>query len=344
MKKKGTLIGEQGITWSNQITNIRALAILLVVFGHSIILYSSSWSLYSSIHSVPLLDNIKRIIDIIQMPIFFSISGYLFFYTHNKKRGILWLIKNKFKRLIVPYFLIGFIYMVPIKYAVGYSGYYDRTLIAIIGDFLMGQDVGHLWFLPALFFIFLICEIFINIIEKVPIIQKRDIGTVVLLILAIILYYEGYRIAFGYAPILSAFANVIWFAFGYFICTYHEFFQSFFNRKIIKIASAIIGVFLLLFCAFFDTGVTVGICCKLICILVLYVIVPGKNNKIISCISKDSFGIYLFHSPLIYITFSFWANESVLIVVLLNFVIFGGVALFITEFIRRKGLGLVIGE
>ena len=67
MEKKRTLIGEQRITWSNQITNIRALTILLVVFGHSIILYSSFWNLYSSIHSVPLLDNIKRIIDIIQM-------------------------------------------------------------------------------------------------------------------------------------------------------------------------------------------------------------------------------------------------------------------------------------
>ena len=59
MEKKRTLIGEQGNTWSNQIINIRALAILLVVFGHSIILYSSSWSLYSSIHSVPLLDYLR---------------------------------------------------------------------------------------------------------------------------------------------------------------------------------------------------------------------------------------------------------------------------------------------
>lgn len=86
MEKKKTLTGEQRITWSNQIANIRALAILLVVFGHSIILYSSSWNLYSSIHSVPLLDNIKRIIDIIQMPIFFSISGYLFFFIHIIKK------------------------------------------------------------------------------------------------------------------------------------------------------------------------------------------------------------------------------------------------------------------
>lgn len=344
MEKKRILIREQGITWSNQIINIRALAILLVVFGHSIILYSSSWGLYTSIHSIPLLDYIKRIIDIIQMPIFFSISGYLFFYTHNKNRGILWLIKSKLKRLIVPYFLVGFIYMVPIKYAVGYPGYQDKTLIDIIGNFLVCQDVGHLWFLPALFFIFLICEVFMDIIEKVHIIRKRNIEAVSLLILAIILYYEGYRIAFGYAPILSAFVNLIWFSFGYFICTYHELYQSFFSRKIIKIVSTIIAICLLLVCVFFDIKVIVGIFCKLICILELYAIVPGKNCKIISCISKNSFGIYLFHSPLIYITFSFFSNESVLFVVLLNFVIFGGVALFITEFLRRRDLGLVIGE
>lgn len=344
MEKKRTIMGNHGSTWSNQITNIRALAILLVVFGHSIIIYSSSWSLYSSIYSVPLLDNTKRIIDIIQMPIFFSISGYLFFYTHNKKRGIVWLIKSKFKRLIVPYFLVGFIYMVPIKYAVGYSGYQDKTLFDILGNFLMCQDVGHLWFLPALFFIFLICEVLINVIERVPIFRKLNIGAVVLLLIAIILYFEGYRIAFGYAPILSAFVNVIWFSFGYFICTYHDFYQSFFNRKSIKLVSVIIGISFLLFCAFFDTRVLVGICCKFIVIFVLYAIMPGTNSKIISCISKNSFGIYLFHSPLIYITFSFFANESVVFVVLLNFVIFGGVALFITEFVRSIGLKLVIGE
>lgn len=314
MEEKRSLIGNQGIDWSNQITNIRVLAILLVVFGHSIILYSSSWNLYSSIRSVPLLDYIKRIIDIIQMPIFFSISGYLFFYTHNKKRGILWLIKNKFKRLIMPYFLVGFIYMGPIKYAVAYPGYQNKTLIDIIENFLICQDVGHLWFLPALFFIFLICEVFMNIIKKVFIIRKWNIESVALLILAIILYYEGYRIAFGYAPLLSAFVNVIWFAFGYFICTYREFYQSFFNRKIIKMISAIIGIFLLLFCAFFDTRVVVGMCCKLICIFTLYAITPEENSKVINSISKNSFGIYLFHSPLIYITFSFFANESVIFV------------------------------
>ncbi len=29
------------------------------------------------------------------MPVFFQFLGICFFYTHNKKRGILWLIKSK---------------------------------------------------------------------------------------------------------------------------------------------------------------------------------------------------------------------------------------------------------
>ena len=69
-----------------------------------------------------------------------------------------------------------------------------------------------------------------------------------------------------------------------------------------------------------------------------------KKGKVIRSVSKNSFGIYLFHSPLIYITFSYFANESALFVVLLNFVIFGGVSLFITELVRKIGLGLIIGE
>lgn len=70
---------------NTKIVNIRALAIILVVLGHSIILYSSKWDLYETINQVPILDNMKRIIDIIQTSLFFSISGYLFYYSLNKK-------------------------------------------------------------------------------------------------------------------------------------------------------------------------------------------------------------------------------------------------------------------
>lgn len=60
------------------VTNIRALAIILVVFGHSIIIYSSAWGIYQSSNQVQLLNGIKSLINLVQMPLFISVSGFLF--------------------------------------------------------------------------------------------------------------------------------------------------------------------------------------------------------------------------------------------------------------------------
>lgn len=78
-----------------RLCNIRSFAILVVVLGHSIILYSSTWNLYPTSVSAPFLDRLKWIIDVIQMPLFFSLSGYLFVFTHQKKYGFLQLVKTK---------------------------------------------------------------------------------------------------------------------------------------------------------------------------------------------------------------------------------------------------------
>ena len=51
-----------------RIGNIRALAIFLVVLGHSIILYSAGWGLYETTRQAPFLSWLKRVIDILQMP------------------------------------------------------------------------------------------------------------------------------------------------------------------------------------------------------------------------------------------------------------------------------------
>ena len=63
------------------IVNIRAVAILLVMLGHSIILYSSTWNLYETTVQAPLLDHIKSIVNMIQMPLFFSVSGFCLVFT-----------------------------------------------------------------------------------------------------------------------------------------------------------------------------------------------------------------------------------------------------------------------
>ena len=90
-----------------QIGNIRALAILLVVSVHSIILYSADWGLYETTRQAPFLTWLEKLMVIPPMPLFFSLSGYLFVFTHRKKQGIGQLAKKKVLRLIVPYLGIG---------------------------------------------------------------------------------------------------------------------------------------------------------------------------------------------------------------------------------------------
>lgn len=66
-------------TRRDDITNVRALAIFLVVLGHSIILYSSAWGYYPTEQKSILLDNLKFLINGIQMPLFFFVIWLLFF-------------------------------------------------------------------------------------------------------------------------------------------------------------------------------------------------------------------------------------------------------------------------
>ena len=51
-------------TRNYQIDNLRAMAILLVVFGHSIAIYTAGWDKYHSINSVPVLNAIGILINL----------------------------------------------------------------------------------------------------------------------------------------------------------------------------------------------------------------------------------------------------------------------------------------
>lgn len=69
-----------------------------------------------------------------------------------------------------------------------------------------------------------------------------------------------------------------------------------------------------------------------------------NNNKFCNIISKNSFGMYLFHSPLVYITYTYLNNCKPIIVMLVNFIIGGIVSFLITEIIRKTFFSFFIGE
>lgn len=72
---------------NKKIVNIRAFAILIIVLGHSIILYSKSWGIYTTIIEVPLLNVLKDIINSFQLELFFALSGFLFYKSVERGGG-----------------------------------------------------------------------------------------------------------------------------------------------------------------------------------------------------------------------------------------------------------------
>lgn len=73
----------------------------------------------------------------------------------NSKHGLS--VIDKSKRLLIPFFTVGLLWMLPIRLLVRYQGYVGKSLWHIILiDIIMGKDNGHLWFLPTLMIIFLI--------------------------------------------------------------------------------------------------------------------------------------------------------------------------------------------
>lgn len=315
-----------------KINNIRAFAIITVVFGHSIILYSSQWGLYEPNSPCLILDYIKRFINLYQMPLFFSISGYLFaFRCRQRKTGQF--IANKIRRLIIPFFIIGMLWMIPIKLLLHYPNYEGQSYLGAFHMLLDGKDLGHLWYLPTLFFLFLIMYFVINAFGN-----TQQVWGIVLTI-TIVLNIFSPRIPTGGIVYLSYIYQYAWsFMIGAVI--YKVKIENFPQRKIWIIAPFSIAI-----SAFYVyIGKTNTLMASIAILLSTYLFMTNKCYNSLDLLSKYSFGIYLFHSPLIYITYTYLLNVNPAIVILTNFIVFGGISFIITYLIKKTPAKFIIGE
>lgn len=322
------------------IDNLRAIAILIVVFGHSIILYSSQWSLYTTSIECPLLDIVKRVINIIQMPLFFSLSGFLFFYTAKRKK-LYEIVKDKFRRLLIPFVMFSIIWLLPIRYAISYPGYHGCSLSEVLlYKIFLGYDNGHLWFLPTLFLCFPIAYVCLEIAYKFV-----GGGTEYICVFCIsgLLYCE--QILFpvqGYIQFVGQY--YIWFCLGLLIsycknCSPKIW--DFFKQSKYIFLFCCVGFIIL---ALLKPNIICLNISSFICVMTCYLIIPDKGNKMCLLFSKNSFGIYLIHSPLVYITFKFFSEYSPFWVIGLNFILWGGISLSISAYLRKTRFKWVIGE
>ena len=314
---------------------LRALAILMVMFGHSIIIYQPSWNLFSSpVVPPPPFLMLKAWFGVVQMPLFMAISGYLYYYSIEKHASLIEIIESKSLRLLAPLFLVGFLYSIPIKAAIGVPHHNIQNLsdlLDIFCFFLQGiKVIAHLWFLPTLMAIMLLGR-FVLTDEKD---MLRDI-VLFLTAFTLSLFAWSNRNCFPYSYQINAY--LVSFILGFLVSKY-----KLDKARHLWPAAAVI---LLVIALYIYPNRYGKLLMPLPLIYLLLKYTPFWNNGILNKISSNSFGLYLFHSPLVYFAFKNFPNINPWIMLFFNFFVCGSIAWGLTELCRKTCIGrIIIGE
>ncbi len=146
------------------IDTLKVLTMILVVLGHCN--YYTIKTTFGGVENslangeyslvFKMLGFVTSVIYKFHMPLFMAVSGACFSWSIRKYETIGKLVRNKAKRLLVPFLLVTTFIAVPLKYC---SAYYDNSSNVLL-DILCGQFLllgnSHLWFVVSLFYIFVV--------------------------------------------------------------------------------------------------------------------------------------------------------------------------------------------
>lgn len=197
---------------------LRLIATIFVVIGHSA--YLSIHTTYGGVE-YQLPETVNRIyyagfmrwlrsmsgwVYGFHMPLFFMLSGAAF--ALKPIGSFDEVIRNKFRRLIIPYFVFGWFFMLPVKRL---GNFYDNeSLLNALKGFLSGLDSGHLWFLTALFW----CIVVFTAGEKI--LSKFRINSMyALLMIAGVIQLTYTYLPFNVLGLKKGLSYIFFFAMGF---------------------------------------------------------------------------------------------------------------------------------
>lgn len=205
------------------ITSVSGFGILLVVLGHSLgVPPDQAASIAEENPSYRIF--YKIVVDFIymfHMPLFFFISGFLYYYSSsNFSSGLVAFLAKKAQRLLIPYFLISTL-VYPIKVLLSHlamrpadfdlAGYLTSIFIPL------QNSIIFFWFLPTLFLMMIVSWFLFR--------KSRYLwldSTIILVSIVGYFTFDHYNLT-GWASILNiggVFHNYIFFASGFMACKY----------------------------------------------------------------------------------------------------------------------------
>ncbi len=316
------------------------LLTILVVMGHVTRMYSGRGLFSPDIASDDVLSYVTNLLYAFHMPAFMAVSGAVFSLCindlgkyHNPNKFI----TNKLRRLIVPYYTFLFLLVIPIMLYIGKLEMGGGKIL--INCILLMGDGRHLWFLPVLCGCLMIMYLLRKYLNKFPL---------YILIATLISWCVSFKLPYVHPVISAVLYYLVFFYIGYLILSNIDtvcFIKSwwfiavtfisivllcnFTNHIVLKFILNIIGIFFSFGCGWHLYKIT-------------------RHNKLIESLSRNSFGIYLFHPLLIYLTF-YWLikfdisiNPYVFTPALIVAVIL--LSTLLSELCRQLRVGFVIGE
>lgn len=155
---------------------MRLTALFLVLLAHSLLFYVDNihWPVRAAEQSY-FAEWSAIFIYYITIPAFVFISGFLLAKSYqNRPQPLRKIIGNRFRRLIIPWFLVGVLWVVPTDTLFDIP-VYMRPVGTSLTDgyqaFFVGLYTSHLWFLLALFWATLSCMLILPILKKHPLIS-----------------------------------------------------------------------------------------------------------------------------------------------------------------------------
>lgn len=309
---------------------IKFFGILLVVFGHVTRMYTPV-GLITPLESSSVLAITTSIIYSFHMPLFVFVSGMTFGVTCKKKsyQDFTSFASNKAKRLMIPYFVFALFWVLPFMVGFGFRPF----LPYLTKGLLLSLDSRHLWYVWMLFNVFLLFWGLRFLFEKLHIPD----WAILLVSASLFLLRTKYSVC-PYFEINNALTYQFWFTIGYFAIQYKSTFRTCLP---IIVVMGLVGNYCV------GGGKTVY---ALTGIYVFYRSAPWlkaiTTTRLFDLINKNSFGIYLFHPIIIYLLFYIFGDLPVnpYLLTALVFLTSTAASILLTELVRRKNMGVIIGE
>lgn len=313
----------------NEYDLLKALTILLVVLGHVTNHYDAM---------IPAM--ITKGIYLWHMSLFVAISGAVYAIGCQKGKYLEFVpfFRNKCLRLGAPFLTTALLILAPTLVLLNLS---EESYLSTACNILVGGGyVKHLWYLQALFWIFIIAWV----------IRKMNVNLYIAFLLSVLIAVTrsecGLRIGAFCLDMMIEYLPM--FILGMIVVQ-----GDTFANKSVLVASGLVSCVLAAIQKFTDVHVVDNAIRFLLPAAIVIFIQPLariafprlKNSKLLVFILSQSFGIYLFHMTFIYLM-RYWGCDAwplgLSIPVTFSFALLGSTA--VTLLVRKAKLGFLMGE